>query len=168
MNTAVSTTPYHNCIQVTLENNYFKEKLKQFYVENKSLKEKLSQLELQLNKKKQNEADNDKVDKSKNINDEDIQNDATNRDKFKSKIPIRNERLSKSPIVQTTSNLVENKNNINKNNKIESTRCTVCTYNTNRIKLENDTTSNCNCVCNNKQFDSDIYNQQNKVNSFIY
>jgi cell division septum initiation protein DivIVA len=159
MNTAISTTPYHNCIQVALENDYFKGKLKQFYVENKSLKEKLSQLENQL-KEKQNEAivDNKSIKNDVNSN--------KNKEIFKSKIPIR---LSKSPVVQTTSNLIGKNNNSN-HNKIESTttRCTVCSNNANRIKLENATIANCNCGCNTKQFDSDIYNQQNKVNPFIF
>jgi hypothetical protein len=154
MNNAVSTTPYHNCIQVTLENDYFKGKLKQFYIENKSLKEKLSQLELQL-KKKPNESD------TKNIN-ENKQRECIDKDTFKSKIPIRHKRLSKSLMIQTASNLVENKNNI------ESTRCTVCSNNTNRIILANASKSNCNCGYNNNQFDSDIYNKQNKVNLFIF
>ena len=37
-------TPIHNCLQANLENEYYKEKLTEFYKENKNLKEKLKEL----------------------------------------------------------------------------------------------------------------------------
>ena len=40
-------TPIHNCLQANLENEYYKEKLTEFYKENKSLKEKLKDLKNQ-------------------------------------------------------------------------------------------------------------------------
>ena len=46
-------TPIHNCLKANLENEYYKEKLTEFYKENKSLKEKLKEFQNQNDQLKQ-------------------------------------------------------------------------------------------------------------------
>ncbi len=46
-------TPIHNCLQANLENEYYKEKLTEFYKENKYLKEKLKDFQNQNDQLKQ-------------------------------------------------------------------------------------------------------------------
>jgi hypothetical protein len=46
----------HDCLQATLQNEYFKEKLTQFYKENKRLKEELEEVKLALKNEKKAQA----------------------------------------------------------------------------------------------------------------
>jgi len=135
------SSPLHNCIQVTLEIEYFKQKLTEFYKENKTLKQKVAQLNTE-NEKYRNKNAKD-VDCQTDINKSVESNKSSNSS---SKIPISiNNRMT--PIVYPN-------------------KCSVCLNEKSKVKQDLKMYSTAQLEKRSigvNTFDSDIYNKQNKV-----
>lgn len=141
-------TPIHNCIQTSLENDYFKEKLTEFFKENKKLKEEIKQLANE-NKNYKQRLELSKSNSSCQTDDSGS-NTATNQ---KTKIPIN-----------------INRTNLQKNIEFSSqTRCSVCSKASNSNSKNQDAQTEPTKVSTAANtFDNDIYNKQNKVNFLKY
>jgi hypothetical protein len=134
-------SPLHNCIQVNLEIQYFKQKLTEFYKENKSLRQKVAELNKENEKflnKKFRDVDS-QTDSSKSV-------EVNKPTSSSSKIPISiHNRMT--PIVYHT-------------------KCSVCSNDKFNAKQDFKMYSKIQLDKRSigvNTFDSDIYNKQNKV-----
>ena len=128
-------TPLHNCIQTNLENQYYREKLTDFYKENRNLKE---QLNILISKKEDP--------KSTPKNEVSIQTgDYIETPKNIPKIQISSSTTSK---LQKT---------------INSTYCSVCARPSSKYNESNIQTQTNKVTTGSNTCDDDMYNKQNKV-----
>jgi hypothetical protein len=117
--------PIHDCVQTSLENEYFRQKLTEFYKENKRLKEEINLL--------------------KNIPTRDL--DETPRSEISTQT-VRVEFASDVPRGSTTCSVCCDR--VNTTQKTSTTRALKNSKENSGIKT-------------NEKFDSDFFNQQNKV-----
>jgi hypothetical protein len=149
----------HNCVQTSLENDYFKEKLTEFYKENKKLQEQLNKLKTENCELKSTEG----------------------------KKIIAPQSDGSSQTLEETSNK-QSKTSLPSNNSLHSssstTKCSVCSHTSSRKPPpggKSVNTRNRQCQTDEKQapktiqptaqptvsVDKDAYNKQNKVIIFI-
>ncbi len=135
------SSPLHNCIQVNLEIEYFKQKLTEYYKENKNLKQKVAELNTE------NEKYRNKIWKDVNCQTDKIKSvEVIKSSTSSSKIPISiNNRMT--PIVYPS-------------------KCSVCSNEKSKVKQDLKMYSTAQLDKRSigvNTFDSDIYNKQNKV-----
>jgi hypothetical protein len=140
--------PIHNCVKISLENEYYKEKLTEFYKENKTLKKQIDCLA------KENDELKNKLKSVKQHADSSCQTtlDITTEHSKDSKSPISNPKQADTKFSSSKCTVCSRKSSSNQRNKIIQTDDRLSNTKTSLVSSNSST-----------NFDKDVYNKQNKV-----
>lgn len=158
--------PIHNCVKIGLENEYFKEKLTEFYKENKKLKEEIQRLT--------NESGSKRTPNQSNKSTSPIRVDLGVS--ISPKTAPQNKEATEPDIKKPLSNKSSDANlykSIFSVNSSGGQKCSVCQKaNTKKSssfsKNRSTQTDAAKTSTATNTFDKDFYNKQNKVSQFCY